>query len=491
MCRLPARGLGSFLTAAAIVVAFPSVLVGQHDAAERTGDGASASEAAEASVRPGFKTLRFEEDWSGFVPDVDGDFWDPAKRLELSEDGDVWASFGGEFRLRVESWNNFGFANSNDDTFLLGRVLLHSDVHVGKNLRFFVEGISALSTDRDLPGGRSPLYVNELDLQNAFADIIFPTEEGPTFTVRVGRQQFLFGKQRLVSPLPWANSKRTWDAARLIVTLEDWRIDAFYSRFVATQKYEFDDWRAGADFYGAYAAGKIDLGENRFDLDLYALGLARDNVAFNGTAGDEERITLGARFGGVIDGTGLDFDLEGAYQLGEVGRGDVSAYAIAAVLGYTIPDTDLAPRFHIGFDYASGDNNPGDADVETFNQLFPLGHAYLGYVDVVGRQNIIDLSGGFSIKPVDGLTLKINGHLFWRASTDDALYNAGGGVVRAGNLSNESEVGQEIDLVATYRLDRHLVLEAGYSHFFAGDFIEDSGPGEDIDWVYLQATYTF
>jgi len=34
---------------------------------------------------------------------------------------------------------------------------------------------------------------------------------------------------------------------------------------------------------------------------------------------------------------------------------------------------------------------------------------------------------------------------------------------------------------------------AGYSHFFSGDFIEDTGGGVDrgVDWFYLQTTVKF
>ena len=35
-----------------------------------------------------------------------------------------------------------------------------------------------------------------------------------------------------------------------------------------------------------------------------------------------------------------------------------------------------------------------------FNQLYPLGHAYLGYMDYVGRQNIISPSAGISVSPL-------------------------------------------------------------------------------------------
>lgn len=476
----------TFLTVGVVVIgtmlAVPSAARGAEPDAEAK---------AAPPPRPQFKLPRDEEDWSSFDPATGDDWLDPIKHVSLTDDGSVWASFGGELRLRVENWQNFGFNGNNDDTFALGRALLHADLHVGEHVRFFVQGISALATDRDLPGGQRTLDVNELDLQSAFADIIFPTEGGPTFTLRVGRQEFLFGKQRLVSPLPWANDMRSWDAARLIVELDRWRVDAFFSRYINSQKYEFDDWEPGSDFYGVYAAGKVGASARPFDLDLYFLGLNRSSATFNGTTGEEDRFSIGARFGGKIGDTGLDFDVEGTYQFGDVGSADVSAFSIAALLGYTFGESSMTPRVHLGFDYASGDDSPGDGDVNTFNQLFPLGHAYFGYMDFVGRQNVIDVSGGFSIKPLPKLTLKLEGHLFWRADTSDAMYNAGGGVVRPGGGSDESEIGQEIDLTVIYALDRHLTLEAGYSHFFSGAFIEDTGPDDDMDWVYAMATYRF
>jgi len=158
-------------------------------------------------------------------------------------------------------------------------------------------------------------------------------------------------------------------------------------------------------------------------------------------------------------------------------------------VGYTFADAPATPRLHVGFDYASGDDSNDDGDVETFNQLFPLGHAFFGYVDAVGRQNMIDLGAGVSLKPADRLTVALVDHNFWRA--DDALYNAAGGVVRAGALGSSSEVGNELDLTVKYALDRHAMVLLGYSHLFAGDFIEESGPDDDIDFAYVSVQYTF
>ena len=117
-------------------------------------------------------------------------------------------------------------------------------------------------------------------------------------------------------------------------------------------------------------------------------------MTFNGTTGHEDRYTIGGRVFGASHG--FDYEVENAYQFGHVGSGDVSAWMIATEGGYTLK-APLTPRLWLGFDYASGDDGAG-GDVGTFNQLFPLGHAYFGYIDAVGRQNIVDLHPGASIK---------------------------------------------------------------------------------------------
>lgn len=175
---------------------------------------------------------------------------------------------------------------------------------------------------------------------------------------------------------------------------------------------------------------------------------------------------------------------------GGLGSEDIHAFMIASQVGYKRVDWPGKPRLFLGFDYASGDDAVG-GDVETFNQLFPLGHAYLGFMDFIGRQNIIDFSHGATIRPIEKLTLGITGHQFWRADTDDALYNAGGAVLRAGSLGSSHEVGYEIDLTSRYQINRHLVGLVGYSHFFSGKFIEESGPEKDSDFVYMQGVFTF
>jgi len=185
------------------------------------------------------------------------------------------------------------------------------------------------------------------------------------------------------------------------------------------------------------------------------------------------------------------------YQFGRSGAGDISAYSLALEGGYTLAEVPLTPRAFIGFDYASGDDDPTDPDKQTFNQLFPLGHAYFGYIDAIGRQNTVDIHPGAELtllqnrKFAKKLSFRADYHLFWRASDEDAVYNAAGGVLRADNGSDETFIGSEADLLLNWQFDRHLSGYIGYSHFFAGDFIDQTGPSEDIDFFYAALMYTF
>ncbi len=68
------------------------------------------------------------------------------------------------------------------------------------------------------------------------------------------RQELQYGRQRLVSPLDWANSRRTFDVARASVRHGSWNIDGFWGMLVPVRKYEFNTSRRGdTDFYGVYS----------------------------------------------------------------------------------------------------------------------------------------------------------------------------------------------------------------------------------------------
>jgi hypothetical protein len=459
---------------------------------------AQAGKAANEPQRPAYQigsAGRFNEDWAvlrGVDLGATDDFWDRLKFIPLTKDGSVWLTVGGQARERGEYFRQFLFGASQpeqSDAYLLSRFRLNADLHVTPYFRIFAEGKSAFALDRDLQGGRTTAYVDEFDLLNGFADIMIPLGAQASATLRGGRQELIFGSQRLVGPGDFTQIPNTFEGGAAIVRIGAWTITPFWTQAVPIiHKYKFNESTSDKMLFGIFSTGPLPL--LPVNLDLYWLGVDNAAVTFNGTAGREHRQTLGGRTSGKIGQTHLDFEVEGAGQVGSVGGGNIAAWMLTTVLGYTLPIPSLSPRVYLEFDYASGDKRPGGG-VGTFNQLYPNGHSYLGYIDYIGRQNIISASGGLAVTPLRDLTLSLQQYFFWRASDRDALYNKARGVFRPGTGTNARYVGAEMDLLATYAFTRHLQGYAGYSHFFTGEFIRKTGPSWDSDFLYGALQYTF
>jgi hypothetical protein len=437
---------------------------------------------------------RFNEDWStlrGVDLGATDDFWDRLKFIPLSPDQNVWLTIGGQARERGEYFRQYLFGNSEpkqSDGYLLSRFRLSADLHVTRYFRMFAEGRSSFALDRELAGGRTTAYVDEFDLMNGFADIMIPFGQQASVTLRGGRQELIFGSQRLVGPGDFTQVPRAFEGGAAIAQIAGWTITPFWTQAVVIDKYRFNTSTSDLQLFGVFGTGPLHI--LPVNLDLYWLAADNATASFNGTSGRERRHTLGGRVSGKVGATGLDFEVEGAAQLGTVGRGNIAASMFTTVLGYSVPIPQLSPHVYVEFDYASGDDKPG-GNVGTFNQLYPNAHSYLGYIDYIGRQNLISPSAGVTVNPLQGLTLSLQQYLFWRASDRDAVYNKSGGVLRAGTGSRARYVGAETDVYATYNFTRHLLGYAGYSHFFTGEFLDKTGPHGDSDFFYIALQYTF
>ena len=438
---------------------------------------------------PKFSFMRFNEDWSSLkgVDIADLEPTERIKHISLSADGNNWVSLGGHLRARSESYQDFAFgaAANADDSFIVYRALFHADWHFGEKLRIFSEFKHANVSSRDLPGGARAIDQDPAEIQQLFVDYQFTTGEDSSFTLRVGRQEYSFGKSRLISPLPWANALRHWDGVTGILNTPQFNVHGFYSSFNPVDQNGFNNTDSGNTLAGVYARQHLGAGGG---VEYYWLATEREDIAFNGTLGDEERDTLGIRYWGKISAL-LGYEVEGAYQTGDVGVEDVSAFMLASELVYALPGTSNA-TLSLGFDFASGDEEAG-GEVNTFNQLFPLGHAYFGFIDIVGRQNIVGISAAYAAKVSDRSNFNIAVHNFSRAEDEDALYNAGGAVVRAGDANASSDIGREIDIAFSYSFTKRATGSLGYSQLFAGDFLSDTGADEDIQFAYAQILYNF
>lgn len=453
-----------------------------------------------------YTPVRWNEDYAHLKdPARRTDLFDPIKYIPLNDAGDIYLSLGGQARYRFEDYhnNNFDAGPQDDDGFHLTRLMAHADLRLGPNVRAFVQGISALEDGRD-PEPR-PFDADELDLHQAFVDLRLPLGDKNAITLRGGRQNLIYGAQRLIAPLDWTNTRRTFEGGKASLVLGKHTIDAFVVSPVLIEREEPNSRDGDVTFSGIYDTIALPdlIAKGNSKLDVYGLILNANSRPANANAVptvgaigvDSDLYTVGARFS--TNPKPWDVDVEAAYQFGKAGAGDISAYMFAVEGGYTFAAAPLSPRLYVGFDYASGDDDAADPDLQRFNQLFPLAHAYYGYIDVIARQNAIDLHPGVELSLLSDaafakkVTLRADYHLLWRASDADGIFADSGALLRADGTSDATYIGSEIDLLVNWQIDRHWAAYAGYSHFFAGDFISDTGPSDDIDFVYAAVQLTF
>jgi hypothetical protein len=433
----------------------------------------------------------FDVDWRYLdKPDnQEHDIFDFLKRIRLCDD--VLFTTGGEFRYRLMDEGNSrlgGFHNRYD----LTRVRAYGDLMITDRFRVFVEFFSAQSFNQDL----APLVIDRdyADLLNAFADLaLFDFDDKPVW-LRVGRQELLYGSQRLISPLDWANTRRTFQGAKLFWRSEEVDLDAFCVQPVIPSPRRFDSVDNGVIFSGTWLTCRPQ--KNHF-IDLYYLNLDRSQPVFagrGGLLGPGNVSTVGARYIGESE-EGWCWDGEGMLQFGTWSNQDLFAGAATIGGGYHWKDSPLSPVVWLYYDYASGEDHPGVGNLRsTFNQLFPFGHYYFGFLDLVGRQNIHDINVHLNFYPTPWITCIAQLHNFFLASPRDALYSAGGVPLRVDPTGKAgTDVGQEIDLVANFHLDNHQDVLVGWSHLFAGDFIHDTAKTAQMarnpNLFYLQYSF--
>jgi hypothetical protein len=427
-------------------------------------------------------------------------------------------------RLRWEiRENNFDFNDSvrslTDDNWFLNRFRIGLMLKPTDWLKIYAQGQDSrewLSDRADVPGLLGAEGDDPFDLRQAYIEI-GNTKDIP-WGLKVGRQVLALGSERLIGAFEWNNIGRTFDAVKLSYKAPTWNVDAFASTVVVPHRegYNQSDLFNGNETEREQVFSGIYFSTTALDFqttDLYALHLHEDQ-----TLTSTDFLTLGLRVkskpgafasqepsGFSKDGKtalppvppkpiGFDYDAELAFQTGEVRDLDLTAFAAHAGIGYTF-DAGWLPRLGLAYNYGSGDGDPADSDIETFQNLFPTNHIYYGQMDVFSWQNMHDLEVSFKFSPVKKVNVKAEYHAFWLASTDDVWYR-GNGVTAVRPLNSAARnasnyAGSEVDLTVTYAATKWLALEAGYSHFFAGDYLADTGASDDADFGYVQATLTF
>jgi hypothetical protein len=439
------------------------------------------------SPLPTFKTIRWEEDYSYLSEEskIVRSYFDPIKFIPLCKNNKSYLSVGGEMRYQYEYVDNANWGEGEQDKngYLLQRYMLHTDFHFGRYLRIFAQLKSGIASGKEVE--LDPPDEDLLDIHQAFADLLI-VEKKLQLTLRIGRQEMMYGSSRLVSVREAPNVRQSFDAGKLIFKFNTWQADAFFSRPVETNRGFFDD---GSDrnvqFFGLYTSKKIPS-ILKGNVDLYYFGLKDKKASFQQGQAKEMRHSVGIRLWSKE--ALLNYNLEAVYQLGTFGEGKIRAWTASAELNYGLNETALEPTLNLKTEIISGDRNPENPDLQTFNPLFPKG-AYFGQVALIGPANLIDLHPSFIIHPAKNLELVADWDFFWRESLNDGLYSVPYVLIRENSGSRAAYIGDQLTLEADWQISRHLQLEGFCTFFRAGEFLKQSGESKNI--VYLSSRVTF
>ena len=186
------------------------------------------------------------------------------------------------------------------------------------------------------------------------------------------------------------------------------------------------------------------------------------------------------------------YEAEGGVQFGEnTGGSDHSAGFAVGGIGRKSSDHAWKPVLCGYYEWASGGNLQGAR--RGFDHLFPLGHKYMGFMDLFARSNLHAPNVQCTFQPTEKLTVLMWYYYFFLDRIDDTPYNINMTPFAPAVTPSSRELGQEIDLLLTYTINPRMDVLFGYSHFFDGAYYSTPGLpfNGNADFFYAQYQWNF
>jgi len=303
-----------------------------------------------------FQYSFFNADWRYLdtADSSDRDFWDFLKRIRLGDN--FLFSTGGEWRGRYANEVDSRLSGT-DNTYYWTRTRIYGDLWFRDFFRIYGEFINAQSFDQDLP----PLATDQYNpnFLNLFADVRLAWIYDQPLWFRGGRQELLYGSQRLISPLDWVNTRRTFQGGKLFWQNDKLSVDGFVVQPVVPSANSFASVNRYQLFSGVWGTYRPIKGEI---IDLYYLDLQDSALIYsgqNGVKGAQNVSTIGSRwYGNKNDWL---WDAEAMLQFGRYSNQGIMANAYTMGGGYYFSKWFLNPSIWIYYDHASGQPGPPGA----------------------------------------------------------------------------------------------------------------------------------
>ncbi len=429
-----------------------------------------------------FQNLRYDEDYSYLKNDTTKSWYKKIKFTKLNANATSYLSNGCEVRyqfqhLTNEDWGDIPVESYNS---FYTRFLYHTDFHFSKHFRFFNQFNSTFAEGRVTPN--RPIDQNVLDIQQIFFDVN-PLE---SLTFRFGRQELLYGSQRLIAVREGPNNRQSYDAAKIFWKKKNLKIDAYYSHPVRVQQAMFDDkFNEQEKLWSTYtvwnAIPKIH------NIDIYYIGYYNQSKRYNSGIGEEVRHSVGTRI--WRKSNTWNYDFEALYQFGSWGNQYINAYTASIDLNYTFDKRKTEPTIGVKTEIISGDKSKNDNQLNTFNPLFPRG-AYFGLAALIGPVNLIDFHPNFSFKPFKYFEVSADYDVFWRYSVNEGIYGPNVMLI-FDDQSTSRFIGHQLGLALEYQPNAFIKLTPEAMWFYPGQYLKDVSPGMQVFFAAFTTQFKF
>ena len=161
-----------------------------------------------------YSFFRWADDFDHLDAQPDREGIERIKRVPVLADPNVRASFGGDYRLRVEGFTSpdYGLTGLDDYTSVQNRFHLHGDIQIADRFRVFGQ-LGYFVEDGREPRSRSTDF-GDPDIHQLFLDVALPRGLDRGF-VRIGRQELSLGANIFFGSREGANVRRVFDAVKL------------------------------------------------------------------------------------------------------------------------------------------------------------------------------------------------------------------------------------------------------------------------------------
>ncbi|HEX7941338.1 MAG TPA: alginate export family protein, partial [Gemmatimonadaceae bacterium] len=328
--------------------------------------------------------------------------------------------------------------------------------------------------------------VDQFDLHQGYLQLA-GAWRASDLALRAGRQEIIFGNERLVGAANWTNSGRTFDGVRALASAKGpggadrWSATAF-AAIMEENGRRFGGVTAGSPTLPDHFVAGAYLTRGAPQKTGADVTLLYDGGAQYRSFANADRATLDARLRAAIP-AGLRLELEGAAQSGTqsvVAAGGVqSGQRVRAwLLGARLARSVRRAVLTVGLDALSGDATPNDGEYTAFSTMFATNHPYYGLMDVIGdpaattkERGLRDAFGAVALNVTPAFVPRLELHRFTLAT------------------GNDRALGLESDLVAPIKLPANTSLELGLSFFrngTAAPSLSLGDPGTTKRWLYAQ-----